>query len=384
MGFIVDKKLFMNSLTSVMPAVSTRSALPILSGVKLCGTDTRFALEATDLELVIRIQGPAKGTGEGVDWAVVPAKALAKAVKSLAGDEVTLDLVERDERPVVELSSGKRRISLDALPSTDWPEIGTDIEFQAVCRFDVREFADALRRVVLCASDDEARPVLTGVQFNFRGDSLELAATDSYRLGILSIGVEPMKEAPDWSPIVPAKILKALAKQLKKEDGRGTLYVGKSGAEDNLQRLVEFSFGSADCWLMREIQGEFPNWRQLVPEEAGGNFEFASEEMTEAVKGAAALRSQKSVPVRLSLGDSCVLRMEERQVANFAETLESAAYSPNGVGPMEIALSPDFLLDAITFVGEERVRMRANDAVKPALFSGENGGRYVLMPVRTN
>lgn len=384
MGFIVDKKLFMKSLTSVMPAVSTRSALPILSGVKLCGADTRFVLEATDLELVIRIQGPAKATGQGVDWAVVPAKALAKSVKSLAGDEVTVDLVERDERPVVELSSGKRRIGLDALPATDWPEIGTDIEFQAVCRFDAREFADALRRVVLCASADEARPVLTGVQFNFRGESLELVATDSYRLGVLSIEFEPMKEAPDWSPIVSAKVLKALANQLKKEDGRAILHIGKSGAEDNPQRFVEFSFGSADCWLMREIQGEFPNWRQLVPEEAGGNFEFASEEMTEAVKGAAALRSQKSVPVRLSLGDSCVLRMEERQVANFAETLESATYSPNGVGPMEIALSPDFLLDAITFVGEERVRMRANDAVKPALFSGENGGRYVLMPVRNN
>lgn len=382
MGFTIAKKQFVKALTSVMPAVSTRSTLPILSGVKLCGADTRIALEATDLELVIQLQRPAKGTGESVNWTVVPAKALAKAVKSLTEEEVTVELVERDERPVVEVSSGKRRIAIDALPAADWPEIATDIEFQAVCWFEAREVADALRRIVLCASDDEARPVLTGVQFNFREDSLELVATDSYRLGVLSVGVEPMKEAPDWSPIVPAKALKALAKQLQREDGRGILYVGKSGNEENLQRFVEFSFGIADCWLMREIQGEFPNWRQLVPEEAGGQFEFESEEMAEAVKGAAALRSQKSVPVRFSLGDRCVLRMAESQVANVAETLEKAAYSPNGVGPMEIAFNPDFLLDAISFVGEEKARMRTTDPMKPALFHGENGGRYVLMPVR--
>lgn len=65
MGFIVDKKLFLKALTSVMPAVSKRSALPILSGVKLCGADTRFALEATDLELIIRLQGPAKNRRRG-------------------------------------------------------------------------------------------------------------------------------------------------------------------------------------------------------------------------------------------------------------------------------------------------------------------------------
>lgn len=298
---------------------------------------------------------------------------------------MTVDLVERDERPILEVSSGNRRIGLDALPATDWPEIGADIEFQAVCSFDAQELADALRRVVLCASDDEARPVLTGVQFNFRGESLELVATDSYRLGVLSVGIEPMKEALDWSPIVPAKVLKALAKQLKKEDGRGILYVGKSGGEGNSRRFVEFSFGTCDFWLMREIEGEFPKWSQLVPkEETGGTFEFASEEMAEAVRGAAVLRSQDTVPVRISLGDRCVLRMTEAQVANVAERIESAAYSPNGVGPMEIAFDPDFLLDAIKFVGEEKVRMRADDPMKPALFLGENGGRgrYVLMPVR--
>jgi DNA polymerase-3 subunit beta len=382
MGFIVDKKLFLKSLASVMPAVRARSTLPILSGIKLGGADTRFSLEATDLELVIRLQGPAKGTGEAVDWAVVPAKALAKAVKSLSGNELTVDLVGQDERPVVEISSGKRRVAIDALPASDWPEIGSDIEFQAVCWFEARELADALRRVVLCASEDEARPVLTGVQFNFRGDSLELVATDSYRLGVLSIGVEPMKQAPDWAPIVPAKALKALAKQLKREDGRGILYVGKSGSEDNPQRFVEFSFGTCDCWLMREISGEFPNWRQIVPEESGSVFEFASEEMAEAVKGAAALRSQKSVPVRISLGDSCELRMEENGTASVAEALSDASYFPNGVGPISIAFSPTFLLDAISFVGEEKVRMRATDPLKPALFLGENGGRYVLMPVR--
>lgn len=380
MGFIVDKKLFLNALQSVMPAVSNRSSLPVLSGVKITGADTRFALEATDLELVISLQASARGDGFS-DYAVVPAKGLAKAVKSMPEDEVSIEIEAGDGRSRVEVTSGTRKVAIDGYSPDDWPEVRSDRKMQAVCWFDAEQLANALSRVVLCASSDEARPVLTGVQFTFGKDTLELAATDSYRLGYLKLETEQMGEVPEFAPIVPAKVLKALAKQLKKEKGRrGIIYVGSQGQDDSGPRLVEFSFGAV-CWMARAIEGEFPNYRQLIPKETGGRLDFDAEEMISAAKGADAVRTQNSTPVRIVLGDSCELRMEESGTATVSETLKGASYSPNGVGPMLVAFNPSFLVDGVTFIGDERVRMWSADPYKPALFVNDDRS-YVLMPVR--
>lgn len=385
MGFTVEKKPFLKVLASVMPAVATRSPLPVLSGVKIAQTGSGYALEATDLELAIRVEAPAKRNRKGFPASVVPAKALASAVKSIIGDDGKVDHLKRTGHPVLEVSSGQRKIAIDALPTSEWPEIAADAEFHSVCRFEAKELADALERIVLCSSTDEARPVLNGVQFNFKGESLELAATDSYRLGVLSVRVEPMREDLEWSPIVPARALQALAKRLKKEDGQITFRVGRSGSEEGSIRFIGFSFGSSDSWLMREIEGEFPNYKSLLPDKnAGATFEVDSEVLSSAVGGADSVRKQKSTPVRIVLDDSCELRMEESGTAKVAEKLAGAAYSPNGVGaPMTILFTPVFLKDAISFIGDERIRMRSADPFKPALFLSEDEDRtYLLMPVR--
>lgn len=380
MRFTTSKKALTEAISGVLPAVSSRSSLPVLSGICISAAAGRMALEATDLELAITLQAAA-GTSDGIGKAVVPAKTLTKALKAMGGDEVTVEFTEAEDRPGVEVSSGKKSVSIEGLPVSDWPEIPSDTKRSGIGSFDASELADALKRVVLCASSDEARPVLTGVQFNISDEGeAELVATDSYRLGIATVGIELTGEAPESPPIIPARALKLLAKQLNGTEGRVSITLDTPN-EGNGPRLALFSFGTATTWFVREIAGEFPNWKQIVPKEAGGSFEFDSKELAAATKGASQLRSQKSVPVRMALGDSCELRMVDAGSASVTEALEGASYSQNGVGPMEIAFNPDFLLDAISFIGEEKGRMRATDAVKPAIFVGQSD-RYVLMPVR--
>lgn len=374
MGFTIEKKQFQKALQSVAPAVSTRSSLPILAGVRLTGADTRFALEATNLEIIIRLQGAAKGNGK-IATAVVPAKSLTQAVKAIGEAEITVDFTKEEDG--VEVSAGNRRIAINGFSVKDWPELPGGIEWQPVCHVETKALADALARVTLCASTDEARPVLTGVQFNFDGEGgLELVATDSYRLGIIPLEVEMLKDAPKQSSLVPASALKALAKQLKGREGRTYIYVSES---ESLSR-IEFSF-DATSWVMRTVEGEFPNWRQLVPNSGkGGVLHFRSDEFAAAVKDAAALRSQKSVPVRLELGDECKIEMTDAGAVTVSHPMEGASYSPNGVGALTVAFNPDFIIDGVALIGE-RGRMWITDAYKPALFESEER-RYVLMPVR--
>lgn len=381
MKFDIGKKELLEALRSVEPAVATRSTLPILAGVKLEAVAGRIALEATDLEFAIRLQARAE-TSEGHGRAVVPAKNLIKAVKAIAGSTVTVEFHDEEGRPSIEVACEKKRVTIEAFPVKDWPEITADIEWKPLCGAEGKDLGDILTRIVLCASTDDARPVLTGVQFNMNNEEkvVEAVATDSYRLGLARLDIEPMGEMPDKPLLVSARVLKALAKQLKNHDGRAILYQGTTGNSDRERLFVEFSFGGVN-WIVRQIEGDFPNWRQLMPGDSGSNFDYDSKELVSAVKSASELRSQKNVPVRITLGDSCVLRMVEGQTATATETLDRATYSADGVGPMEMAFNPDYLLDAVTFLGEERGSMRAVDASKPALFVGDSR-RYVLMPVR--
>lgn len=235
-----------------------------------------------------------------------------------------------------------------------------------------------------CASTDESRRILTGLQFNLvRSEQrAEIVATDSYRLGVANLDIELIGEALESSAILPARIMRALAKELKRNEGRVGLHVGTAGQADHQRMLVEFSF-AAISWVMRQIEGEFPNWKALLPKDSqGSSFEYDSKELATAVKGAAEIRSEKSIPVRIALGNSCTLRMLDGTAEASSETLESATYSPNGVGPLEIAFNPDFLLGGIAFIGKDQGVMRVSDASKPALFIGDRDDRYLLMPVR--
>jgi DNA polymerase III subunit beta len=384
MKFQIAKKELLEALKGVQPAVANRSTLPILGGIKLEAGDGLIRLEATDLELAIRLEVPAE-TPDGHGQAVVPAKSFIKAVKALADSTVTVEIHDANDRRTVDVSCEKRKVAIESYSVDDWPDIAADVEWKPLFRVEASDLADVLGRVALCASSDDSRPIITGIQFNLNDSERRAAvvATDSYRLGVANLDVELIGEAPGSSPILPARVLKALAKELKGRDGRAVLHLGTAGQPDHQRTLVEFSFGEIS-WVMRQIQGEFPNWKALVPDDsAGSTFEYDSKELSTAVKGASELRSSKTTPVRLVLSDSCALRMVDGQVETTTETLEGATYRPDGVGALEIAFDPDFLLNGISFIGNGRGLMRITDGAKPALFIGDDDSRYLLMPVRT-
>lgn len=383
MKFQIAKKQLLEALKSVQPAVASRSSLPILGGIKLEAADRKITLEATDLELAIRLKAEAE-TSDGIGRTVVPAKSFIKAVKAIPVSTLTVEIHEEDDRRTVDVACEKRKVTIESFSADDWPDIRGDVEWKPLCRVEAPDLADVLGKVASCASTDESRPVLTGVQFNLKdgGQRAEVVATDSYRLGVASLDAELIGDASGCSTILPARILLALAKEFKRHEGRVVLHLGTAGQSDHQRMLVEFSFG-AITWVMRTIEGEFPNWKALLPDDTkGSSFKFDTKELAAAVKGAADLRDQKSIPVRIALGESCTLRMVEGQTEKVTETLESATYSPDGTGPLEIAFAPDFLLSGISFIGNGKGLMRVTDGQKPAVFIGDADDRYVLMPVR--
>ncbi|MGH2693317.1 MAG: DNA polymerase III subunit beta [Actinomycetota bacterium] len=381
MRFTLPKKRLIAAVKAVLPAVPTRPGLPVLAGVRIDAGGNLLSLKATDLEVAIEEFVATDASVEEAGAAIVPAKRLLKALQAMAEDDVVLAASAPEEgRLTVDVIAGNRTVTLDAYPAEDWPEFPSHAETTSVATVEASPLADALTRAALCASTDEARPILTAVALSFDegSDALEVVATDSYRLGLIRIPLAAPPVALERPLLVPARAAKSLAKRLKGE--REVRILTEPDPTGGGSRAV-FSFGRADWWV-RTIEGEFPNWRQVMPEPEGGCLEFDASELESALKAASAVRESGSAPVRLALDRECALTLSEPDLGTVREELAGARFSPDGVGPLEVAFNPEYLADGIRFAGEERGRLWVRDGLKPALFEGP-GRSYAVMPVRT-
>jgi DNA polymerase-3 subunit beta len=383
MKLMVSAKPFIAELKSVLPAIATRSGLPMLSGVRLEVSAGKVSIEATDLELTARRVVRGDVTLDGAGSLVVPAKALVKAVAAMGEPEIVLESHPSEGRAGLDVRAGTRTVTLQGWPTDDWPTGPRAAAIDPIASIEASAAVDAFERVALCASSDEARPVLTCVAMFLREDppALEVVATDSYRLGVAKIPVEAGFHVSDGPMLVPARAVRLLAKQLK--GAEGAVQVGAleaSGVEPSRASRIAFSLPDAE-WTVRTVEGEFPNWKQVVPNPEGGSFEFDPEELGSALRAATSVRSTMGAPVRLTLDRTCSLALKDPDLGEMREALTEAKFSPNGAGAMEVAFNPDYLADAIRFCGAERGRMWVRDGLKPALFEGPER-RYVLMPIR--
>ncbi len=389
MEFEIDKRPLLEALKAVAPGVATRSYLPVLTGVRLEAAYGRLDLETTDLAVCIRIRVPAS-TAPGYPVAnpavVLPAKALTKAVSVMRGEVLTLKSLEDEGRLRVQISSSEgSSIVLDSYQPEVWTSIAIGARWAPAGSFDAKELTEALSRISLCATEDETRPVLTGVQFAFQPDAgiVELVATDSHRLGVIRLQMRFFEFPLPVTRLFPARVMKALARQLTGHSGRVELYLGATEEATGSPRYADFSYGRRS-WVVREIEGEFPDWQRLIPVKEAASFEYDAKELAGAIKTAVSLRSSRGVPVRIALNDSPTLSLVEDDVVTVAERLEKASYFPNGTGDIDIALDPDYVSDAIRVVGGERGLVWVQDVCKPALFLSPEtqDRRYLLMPVR--
>src|SRR2546426_6224954 len=233
----------------VARAVSTRASVQILSGVLLRAEAGRLHLAATDMELSLRSSVDAQVEGEGA--VVVPGRLLVDLVRLLPESEVTIE--HRAEESVVRITSGPSSSTLHTYAAEDFPRLP---DLDAVGTFTVarESLLDTVSRVARSASRDESRPVLTGILVRFEAAKLVMPAHDSYRL--LLKETELSGDVPELEAIIPARALAELARIAQAGDAV------ELGVHDN-----QVVFSADDVWLTtRRIDGQFPNYKQLLPE----------------------------------------------------------------------------------------------------------------------
>ncbi|MGH9010979.1 MAG: DNA polymerase III subunit beta [Acidimicrobiia bacterium] len=385
MKFRCERDALSEAISSAGRAVASRSgALPILSGLLVRTGQDEIHLAGSDLELTIRVSAPAECDDEGA--AVLPARLFGDIVRSLEPGAVSVDVGEDEAR----IKSGRSEFSLRVLAAEDFPRL-PEVAGSGV-RMDAAALAEALRQVIPAASRDDARPILTGVLLVAEGSGLRLVATDSYRLGVRDLPGESVlaahlsgAAAEGRHVLVPAKALGELQRLL----GSGAT---PGSAAPGTENQVELSFSDRDACFdtgrarvsTRLIEGQFPNYQQLIPSGYPNRLVVPREAFMEAVKRVRLIgRDRDNAPIRLMMSAAGLeLQTIVHDVGQATETLD-AKYEGSET---TIAFNPEFLLDGLGAISSEEVSVDTLDTSKPAIVRSAEGGEflYLLMPVRVS
>lgn len=369
MKLSISSAQLLAQLQTAARVASTRSAVQALSGIMISAqADSKPELLATDMEIGLRVPLDADVVRPGS--AVLPARLLLDVARSLPTDQLTMEL--RAAEQDVELICGPTTFHLRTLRAEDFPTLPMpDADTRVSLPADA--FVQTVSRVARSASRDETRPVLTGILMSATGQELRMVATDSYRLSVK----ETKLEAPLQKPIeanVPARALQELVR------------IAQQAPEDSLavsvgQNQVIFELGDT-ILSSRLIDGQFPNYRQLLPESVEHELRVASAELTDVVRRISLL-AQKNAPLRLSFSEGTLT--VSAQTPDVGEASEAIPVPFHGE-PFEIGFNPEFLRDGLESIESDELVLKLISPLRPGLIESPDTGDfvYLIMPIRLN
>jgi DNA polymerase-3 subunit beta len=362
MKVVCQRDELSQKLGVVARAVSTRASVQILSGVLLRAEAGRLNLAATDMELSLRSSLEAQVEGDGA--VVVPGRLLVDLVRLLPDNEVTIE--HRADENVVRVTSGSSASTLHTYAAEDFPRL-PDLDTVGTFTVDRESLLDTVSRVARSASRDESRPVLTGILVRFEAGKIVMAATDSYRLSVKETDLPG--DVPELEAIIPARALAELARIAQAGD---TIELG---VHEN-----QVVFAADDVWLTtRRIDGQFPNYKQLLPETFEHELTLPRNELLDVVRRVGVM-VQRTSPIQLRFAEGELTVFARTQ--DVGEAKESIPVQFSG-DAMEIGFNAEFLREGIESISADDLRMKLISPLRPAVIDGgDDDPTYLIMPIR--
>ena len=362
MKLSVSKEKLLQGLQTVQNVVSTRTTLPILSNVLLEAADGQLRLTTTDLDVGIR--GGIEAAIEKPGAATLPARRLFTIVRELPSAEI---LLEVDSKSVASIRCGPSFFKILGLPQEEFPPLPS---FEGAKTFTLRQkdLKDGLRKTAYAISTDETRYVLNGILFSFKDNKLTLVATDGRRLALVDIELE-FPRSHELDLILPTKAVTELAR-LVSEEGDVKMSVSEN--------QVAFEVGGT-LLVSKLIEGNYPNYRQVIPPEAKERITLERESFLNTVHRVSLLSSEKSNSVKLVFSKNNI-----DIIANTPEVGEARESLPVAYKGREfsVAFNPEFLMAPLRNLPNEEVFLDLIDEMSPGVIKVQSPFLYVLMPMR--
>lgn len=367
MNLTITKDQIIHGLQAVQNVVSTRTTLPILSNVLLEAEGGRLKLTATDLDVTVScsVEAQVKKAGS----TTVPVKKLFGIVRELTNSEIELEV---DDKNNCSIRSGSSYYKVNGLAAEEYPPMP---KFKDEKKVSLKQetVKSMMRKTSFAISTDESRYVLNGIFMSLKDHKLTMVATDGRRLALVDEEVE-LTEQSQGEFIVPAKAVNELNRLLQ---GSGEIEIkySENQAAFNLKDDKEFSI----LIITKLIEGNYPNYRQVIPGEAKERIPLVREEFLHALRRAEIMTSEKSNSVKLTFTkNNLAITANSPEVG---EARESIAVNYKGKD-MAIAFNPKYMIDPLNALGEDEVFFELIDELSPGVLKINGPFLYVVMPMR--
>ena len=375
MKFKINQDHFSNGLQQVLNVVASRSTMPILSNVLIEAEEGHISLTTTNLDLGIRCRIKAEVSDTGST--TLPVRKLATIVKELPVNEVFFETSDKNQ---AKITSGGSLFKIMGISSEEFPPLPT-FENRKVFELSQEEIVNMLKSVSYAQSTDENRYILNGVYFNFADEKLTLVATDGRRLGLTGLDLE-VSEENTGSLILPAKTVAELERLMGKGEKVNIAFNDRQAAfEIGLDDAGESGLVDHLYLVSKIVEGNYPNYRQVIPKETEHRVKIERELMLECVNRAALVTSDKSNSVKIKISKN--LLEISGQSSEYGESHESMAIAYDGP-EVQVAFNPQFLMEPLKALNKDEVFFEFKDELSPGLFKTLDNFICVIMPLRLN
>lgn len=375
MKFKINQDHFSNGLQQVLNVVGSRATMPILSNVLIEAEEGHISLTTTNLDLGIRCRIKADVSEPG--GITLPVRKLATIVRELPQNEV---FIETSDNNQAKITSGGSLFKIMGISTEEFPPLPT-FENRHVFELSQTEIVSMLKSVSYGQSNDENRYILNGVYFNFADAKLTLVATDGRRLALTALDTE-ISEDNAGSLILPAKTVAELERLMGKGEKVKIAFNDRQAAfEISIDDIGDTGLVDHLYLVSKIVEGNYPNYRQVIPKETEHRVKIERELMLECVHRAALVTSDKSNSVKLKMSKN--LLEISGSSSEFGESHESMAIAYDGP-EVQVAFNPQFLMEPLKALTKDEVFFEFKDELSPGLFKTLDNFICVIMPLRLN
>lgn len=373
MKVIIPRTELLKGIMTVQSAVAAKQTMPILANILIEAKENKIEFIATDLDIGIRCSVMAEVVDKGS--ITINAKKISDICRELP--DVSVDL-ETDDNQRLIIISQKSQFKINGLPKDDFP-ILPEVKKDKTLKIKGSVLQEMIRKTVFAVSSDETRYVLNGVYFTTEAGKLKLVATDGHRLAFIQKKPEG-KVDEKYSVIIPNKTLNELSKIISENSkGKEEENIVEIIATDN---QIKFIVSGVEV-ISRLIEGQFPNYEQVIPKESDKRAEVPVADLAAATRRVSILASEKSYSVRYKLEKNNMVI--STKTPDIGEAKEEISVGYDGAEEITIAYNAKYVLDVLKNVSTDRILIEMTQPLNPGIFRPQNDSDYlcVIMPMRT-
>ncbi|WP_178196772.1 DNA polymerase III subunit beta [Ligilactobacillus sp. Marseille-Q7487] len=378
MKFSIQRNPFIKYLNTVTRAISAKTALDILNGIKLDLTNEELKLTASNGDISIETTLAENDEEAGLSVLetgsiVVPARMFVDIIKRLPENEVNINI---DAKYQVTITSGQAAFTINGLDPNEYPHL-PEIEIKTQINLEADILKRVIEQTIISVSNQENRPILTGIHLTLKSDQLVAVATDSHRLSRRQLALQ-VDQAIDYNLTIPGKSMNELAKMLSDYPGQVNVQISEN--------QVLFILGQT-YFYSRLLEGNYPETDRLIPQNSSTQIEFNSAEFLRAIERASLLSHEgRNNIVKLTLdtaNQSAILSGNSPEVGNVEERLSFNSLTGEGI---QISFNPDYMKDALRSFGQSQIKLEMTQPLRPFVVLPSEGDTTMLQlitPVRT-